>query len=297
MSRLSKKNKDILKYICCPKCKLDVEYKNNSYVCPKCNMEYEIREGVPMMLDLHNLPKQLQHQINYFSKEFLSYNQDFSVEPWQQSYLNRFDSIVSDVSGKVVVDCGTGTGYLAIELARRGATVLATDLTLESLVRLQKLASKEKLDNLYLICTDASFLPIKSGICDYYISNAVLEHLEKEEEAIDEINRICKKNSISMITVPILYSLLNPLLFVFNYIHDKRIGHLRRYSERILKEKLPSWRHQATYYTGHTSKVVKSMINMLIPVFDLQKIEEEDALHTSRAYCSSNLICFFKKTK
>jgi len=66
-------------------------------------------------------------------------------------------------------------------------------------------------------------LPLKNNVVDYFISNAVLEHLPKESQAIEEINRITKTNSGLMMCVPLSYKYLNPLLVLINYVHDKRI--------------------------------------------------------------------------
>ncbi|MEK9635126.1 MAG: Trm112 family protein [Candidatus Woesearchaeota archaeon] len=43
-------DKDLIKILCCPDDKADVELKNNSLKCIKCNRIFEIRNGVPVML-------------------------------------------------------------------------------------------------------------------------------------------------------------------------------------------------------------------------------------------------------
>ena len=52
--------KEIVKIICCPTCKGNLELKINKelndeiiegfFICKKCNCEYEIEEGIPNLL-------------------------------------------------------------------------------------------------------------------------------------------------------------------------------------------------------------------------------------------------------
>ena len=44
-------NKELLKYLACPKCKNDLELKNNKLICKKCKKSYEIKQGIPILLD------------------------------------------------------------------------------------------------------------------------------------------------------------------------------------------------------------------------------------------------------
>jgi len=43
---------EILKIICCPKCKGDLEYKKEKdvLICRKCELVYKIEDDIPIML-------------------------------------------------------------------------------------------------------------------------------------------------------------------------------------------------------------------------------------------------------
>ncbi len=45
-------DEELLKILACPKCKSDVELKENRIVCknPDCGLKYHIRDGIPIML-------------------------------------------------------------------------------------------------------------------------------------------------------------------------------------------------------------------------------------------------------
>ncbi len=43
-------DKELLKILACPKCKGDVELKEEKIVCIKCGLKYPIKDGIPIML-------------------------------------------------------------------------------------------------------------------------------------------------------------------------------------------------------------------------------------------------------
>jgi len=49
---------EILKIICCPKCKGDLEYKKEKEVliCRKCELVYKIEDDIPIMLIEEAIP-------------------------------------------------------------------------------------------------------------------------------------------------------------------------------------------------------------------------------------------------
>jgi ubiquinone/menaquinone biosynthesis C-methylase UbiE/uncharacterized protein YbaR (Trm112 family) len=287
-----------LSYICCPKCRSNVTQQNKSLICESCKSEYNIINGIPVLVDLGNLPEHLLNQIKYFENEATNNadSKEYILYEWQKSYLKRFTDNYGDLKGKVVLDCGTGSGYMAIELARMGAIVIATDLTLKSLLRLKSIVNKQQLQNEFtIICCSADNLPFQSKIADYFISNAVLEHIPDDNKAISELNRICKNISGLMITVPLSYKYINPLLIPINYIHDKRIGHLRRYNRKILSDKFGNWDQRNIYYTGHFNKVIKVLVNKLRKIFNDKQIEQCDREKEKNKWGASNIIVMFNR--
>jgi len=283
-------------YIVCPECKGALIFSPEKCFCKICNISYPILEGIPVMVDLNDLSDHLRDQIKYFIKEEITKEPTYSISPWQESYVKRFTETFDLENGSVVLDCGTGSGYMAIELAKKGAVVLATDLTFSSLQRLKTIRNSLGLtSNIHLFCSNAEVLPIKDGVVDYFISHAVLEHLPREKEAILEINRVTHLNSCLSLVVPLKYRLLNPLLIPLNYIHDRRVGHLRRYTKEDFISKFCHWNLEKVAYTGHFAKVLKTIVNMFFKVFDEEKIEKMDKALEDKKYGASNIVGFFRQ--
>jgi len=85
------------------------------------------------------------------------------------------------------------------------------------------------------------------------------------------------------------------LFLALNYFYDKQIGHLRRYTKEMLVNRFVGWKLLDVNYTGHTSKVIKTFINMVVRVFDEMKIEEEDEKYVKRKLFASNISVIFRK--
>ena len=284
-------------YLCCPKCKDKLISRQSLLICRKCRSGYEIREGIPILISLEEISGQQQKQIDYFSDCRDMAETKYKLEEWHKSFLGRFKENFQDLKDKTVLDCGTGQGYMAIELAKEGATIIACDLTIQWLIRLKGIAKQEGLEEKILfVCCSAEELPIKSKSVDYFISNALLEHLEEEKKAISEINRVCKKKSALMITTPLLYRHLNPLLVPYSFIQDRVIGHLRRYDEESLVKvfKVFKGKLKNVYYTGHFQKVLITKIFTEIFGFErLAKMGEKIDRKNERKKIGASNICVF----
>jgi len=290
----------LFNYLCCPKCKNKLTSGRFLLICKKCKLSYKVQKGIPILVRLKEFSRQHQKQIDYFSNCGDVIKTNYKLEEWHKSFLRRFKENFQDLKDKTILDCGTGQGYMTIELAKEGATIIACDLTIEWLVRLKKIAKQKGLEKkILLVCCSAEELPIRSKSVDYFISNALLEHLEKEKEAISEASRVCKKKAGLMITTPLLYRFLNPLFIPYFFIQDKIIGHLRRYDEKRLTSVFKIFKGELknVYYTGHFSKVVITIFFMKI--LGLQKLarvgEEVDRKSERIKIGASNICVFFQR--
>lgn len=91
-----------------------------------------------------------------------------------------------------VVDFGCGIGsYSHFFLCHCPSTLCAIDWSPEALGRIPK----PKKGNLFRICADLHFLPLKSSTVDALFSVDTLGHCKNQELALDEINRICRSGA------------------------------------------------------------------------------------------------------
>lgn len=239
---------------------------------------------------------QIDKQILYFNNKY-SKIRDFVLQPWQKAYINRIEeSFDLKKSGKHFLDIASGSGYVAVEVASRYKknTVLAIDISPESLKIINKYKKDLCLSNLKVVSALAEDTGIKSDSFDYIVCNAILEHIENENIAVAEWKRVLKHKGKIMITVPMKYRYIWPFLWPINYFHDKTIGHLRRYDLDALKKKI-NLKVIKIYYTGHIIKVIGAILNIVLRSKKLAEfIEITDAKQYHIKYGSSNIVVVFE---
>ena len=243
-----------------------------------------------------NEKKQYKHQRNYFNKEFLSIAQ-YRLSEWQITYIDRIKKhlLDKDFRKKTLLDIATGRGYVAIEMAKLGMQVIACDLSFQSIKNLGKYKKQFSLKNLQLLSCPAEKIPLPDKSVDFIVANAILEHIPNEKEAIAEWKRILRPHGRMFIAVPLKLRYVWPFLWLINYIHDKRIGHLRRYDLQNLQEKF-NLRVLKVFYTGHLLKVVSAITSLFIIKSEKfsEFFEKIDTRQESKRYGASNIIVLFE---
>lgn len=281
----------------CPSCKSPLKELNTTLIC-QFHGSYKIKSGIPMLIKKEFLSSHSMKQIDYFESELEepTFANLTHLNPWKKRYLERFFENFPNVKDKKILDCGTGSGYMAIGLAQKGAMVISSDITLKNLIKLKKITKKLGLEkNISFVCCSAEELPFKNYSFDFFVANAVLEHVSNEKQAINELSRIIKKGAGAMIAAPLNYRFLYPFLIPLNFFYDRRLGHLRRYDEKSLKKKFTMLKLKKIYYTGHLLKVIKIITNLFFPIFNNTTIEKEDQKKESFKYGASNIIGFFTR--
>jgi len=191
----------LLDYLCCPKCKGDLkmeiqetkqeQIKTGKLICSKCQQEYEIRDGIPIMLDkqsrvLLQQSSKPSMQIGLFKQQISKILRKMhSLEPYSiNSLYQRVEKFLNyfDYGAKT---CDLGCGY-----RRFDQRIVNLDITLSEYVD---------------IVGDAHILPFADETFDGIICTSVLEHVWNPVKVVNEIYRILKKGGKIYIEVPFLY--------------------------------------------------------------------------------------------
>ncbi len=286
------------KILVCPACRSDLLKRKDKLFCPVCRKNYLLKEGIPILTE--NLSPQNLKQVNYFSQARNVTTAPYFLEEWQKSFLGRLRESLPEVQGKVILDGGVGQGYMSIELAKKGAIVIACDLSFPALLRLKKIAVKEEVEKrIVFVCCSLQKLPIKKATADGIIINAVLEHLADEEGALKEIDRVAKRRSVLMVTTPLKLRYLFPLFIPSSIWQDRMIGHLRRYDEPTLMRLFRKFRFKKnkSYYSGHLLKVI--FTKLILPLFRFEylteKVEMLDRRQEQNKLWASNVCVIFRR--
>lgn len=127
----------------------------------------------------------------------------------------------------VIMDVGCSSGFLLPELKRHfpSSTVIGADYVYGPLDRLST-----RLPGIPLLQFDLTECPLPNACVDAVVLLNVLEHIEDDLRAMQQVQRVLKPGGIAVIEVP-----AGPQLYD---LYDKQLMHHRRYSMIELQRKL-----------------------------------------------------------
>lgn len=135
---------------------------------------------------------------------------------------------LSELSGKRVLEVGSGSGGHSCIFKRHGAKVTAIDLTLERAASTARKLAAMKGPDSAVYQADAENLPFRDNSFDIVYSNGVLHHSENTEACIAEVRRVLKPGGAAVI---MLYSRISAA-FLFNILPRAIMtGEIFRWSE------------------------------------------------------------------
>jgi ubiquinone/menaquinone biosynthesis C-methylase UbiE len=156
------------------------------------------------------------------------YSRMFELEDHYWWFVARRELALSllkqyGLSHPTILDIGCGTGVVLSELEKLG-TATGFDYSEHALDFCRKRGLKR------LVQGDAHRLPFADATFDAVIGLDVFEHLERDEEAFRQVQRILKPGGILILSVPAFMSLWGP--------HDVALMHFRRYRKNEVARKL-----------------------------------------------------------
>lgn len=161
--------------------------------CPECaSIVMELAAAAPFATDADEIRNAeisalmgVEDFTIYTTPEQMAENCDF-IYGWRKEHL--FD--LADLTDKIVLDVGAGSGRLAFAAAEKAAWVYASEpvSTLRAYMRAQ--IAKESLKNIRVLDGFVTELPFPDDTFDVVMSGHVLgDHWDRE---LDEIARVCK---------------------------------------------------------------------------------------------------------
>ncbi|MFB6215709.1 MAG: class I SAM-dependent methyltransferase [Candidatus Aenigmatarchaeota archaeon] len=110
------------------------------------------------------------------------------------SYIRRMEreaflSLLPELKGKKVLDVATGTGRLAIDMARAGADVTAADISEEMVKKAQAKSERQGIDIDYFV-SNAEDLPFEESSFDIVTSQRFLHLVPDHRPYLEEWTRV-----------------------------------------------------------------------------------------------------------
>lgn len=133
----------------------------------------------------------IMKNIEYFEKLKRHYERRDVIE-----YFNDF-LIFSRTNSLLILDCGSGIGYLSKTLTLCGKQVISIDINSYML----RYAKKElRLSD--VICGSACNVPIRDAVVDAIFFIDVIEHLDEPLEGLKELKRVLKPEGSFFLVTP-----------------------------------------------------------------------------------------------
>jgi SAM-dependent methyltransferase len=251
----------------CPQCGSGVALGEGA-VCAEGH-SYPIVDGIPVFVTEETLAGDPQYagQRAYFDSEFQGYAR-YSLENWRLGYLDRLRTagVLVDADGPLV-DVGVGgSGYTVIEAARAGRPAIGCDLSIAGLLAARGFAEAEGVAERTLwVCCSAEQLPLASASFGSALAIAVLEHVPDDRAALRELARVLRPGGRAWVTVPHALRHISPVFRRANRLHDKRLGHLRRYEAEALvaEAEAVGLEPLEVQFTGHAVKTAQLVARRL----------------------------------
>jgi len=211
---------------------------------------------------------QEQDQKKIFDQQFGTYTR-YQLQSWQEFYLARIFNALQLQADDVFLDVGVGgSGCTVIEVAQYVRSAVGVDLSSEGIRKATEFSQARRLTNVRFEVASAEALPFPDETFTKLCSIAVLEHVENDGRAFDEIRRVLKPGGIIHICVPNSYLYMPLLLSIANVINDKKVGHLRHYyaNDMIRAFEARGFSLKRLEYHAHSVKLVSYAVEM-IPMF------------------------------
>jgi SAM-dependent methyltransferase len=136
-------------------------------------------------------------------RELMVAHRDFAAFTLQDSTMTGIAGFLGELSGREVLELGSGMGEMTTQLARSGARVTAVDISPGSIAMARRRAELHGVaDAIEFVAAAAEELPLESDRFDVVVGKAVLHHLEAERAA-GELHRVLRMGGRAAFAEPL----------------------------------------------------------------------------------------------
>jgi uncharacterized protein YbaR (Trm112 family) len=188
---------DLLSLLACPGCRGALDWQPGEARCTGCGAAYEISDGIPVLrrTEPGGMDAQKDEQMSFFDEA----DPEFEVTrphgtPWLYRWLlaekfrRSLEALPLPAGGLTAVTICGGSGMDAEFLARVGASVISTDISLGAAQRTRERALRYGFDVLPAVA-DAEALPLRDRSVDLLYVHDGLHHLGSPAAGIREMLR------------------------------------------------------------------------------------------------------------
>lgn len=175
---------------------------------------------------------------NDVTKDTIVHGMDWGANELKDFELSNYRKYQYDLIGKYigknVLEVGSGDRSFTNQIVKNAPDIERIISIEPSQILLDLYKDKYKLPDYVTVTADNLFdlTPDSYGLFDTIILIHVLEHVENDREALTHLHSLLKPGGKVLIEVPALQSLFS--------VHDKMLGHFRRYNRANFKAMVDS---------------------------------------------------------
>jgi SAM-dependent methyltransferase len=188
---------DLRRLLVCPECRSDLDWQAQGVRCKGCGATYEILDRIPVLrrAERDAAGRQKDDQAAFFDEA----DPEFEVTrphgtPWlyrsllAEKFRRSVDALPLPAGGLTAVTICGGSGMEAEFLARVGASVISTDISLGAAQRTRERARRYEF-NVLPVVADAEALPLRDRSVDLLYVHDGLHHLDSPQAGVREMLR------------------------------------------------------------------------------------------------------------
>ncbi len=207
--------KTVLDLLACPACKGRLALEAQSaLLCTQCQVSYEPQGSIHRLLPSGWLEGRPDMALSLEKWEHL-YRQKsrLDVEREAEAYQAHIPYIFASGfpvqhylrshDAPVYLEIGSGPGFLALDLARRGYLTICIDVSLEVLKVARDRFAQDGLDGIF-VQGDITRLPLQNQVVALAYGGGVIEHFANTQDVVNELYRVAMPGGAVFNTVPAL---------------------------------------------------------------------------------------------
>lgn len=148
-----------------------------------------------------------------------------------ENHLDLLLGLIAPQEREVIVDLGTGAGYIAFPLAEKNpeCQIIGLDILIDTLVDNDNKAKEKSIHNLKFLTYDGKSLPFEDSTVDTIVTRYALHHFTDLQSSLQEMHRVLKKGGKLVISDP-TPNCYDDIGFVDEFMKVRPDGHVKFYT-------------------------------------------------------------------
>jgi len=176
----------LISCLSCPSCKHRLNDSGSKLICPSCSKGFPVVGEIPRFVPKENYAESFGLQWNRFANTQI----DSKVGTNRSEIRFREETLWDEknLTGKMVLDAGCGSGRFSEIALKLGASLIAVDYSSAVDASKQNLSAANKL----IVQGDLAALPVLDQTFDYIYCIGVLQHTSEPARIVKELLRCLK---------------------------------------------------------------------------------------------------------